>query len=115
MGLPTICSLVVLNDPETGEPAAAMEGSWLTALRTGAASGVATRHLARPDAAEVAIIGTGIQARTQLEAVLCERNIRRVKVYDLDPERARLFIEEMQKSLHKDPLEFTASPPPGKP
>jgi alanine dehydrogenase len=112
-GLPTICSLVVLNDPETGEPAAAMEGSWLTALRTGAASGVATRHLARTDAARVAIIGTGIQARTQLEAVLCERNIRRVDVYDLDPERARLFIEEMQKS-HKDSnLEFTASKSPG--
>lgn len=113
LGLPTICSLVVLNDPETGEPAAAMDGSWLTALRTGAASGVATRHLARTDAEEVAIIGTGIQARTQLEAVLCERNIRRVKVFDLDPKRAQLFIEEMQKNYEQSNLKFTAAPSAG--
>ncbi len=112
-GLPTICSLVVLNDPDTGEPAAAMEGGWLTALRTGAASGVATRHLARKDAATVAIVGTGIQARTQLEAMLCVRDIKRVLVYDIDPERARTYIREMRVSLKDSGLEFRAAISPG--
>lgn len=109
LGLPTICSLVVLNDPQTGKPIAAMEGSWLTALRTGAASGVATRHLARADAASVAIIGTGIQARTQLEAVLCVREIQRIKAYDIDPKRARMFIDDMKDTIKRPGLEITAS------
>ena len=98
-GLPTICSLVVLNDPETGEPAAAMEGSWLTALRTGAASGVATRYLARRDAAVAAIIGTGYQAVTQLEAVLCERDIKEVRVFDIDPVCSQRYREDMEAKL----------------
>lgn len=107
--IPTISSLVVLNDPETGQPAAAMEGGWLTALRTGAASGAATRHLARKDAAIAAIIGAGIQSRTQLESLLCERDIREVRVYDVSPHRTRAYIEDMQEYLGKSGLAFTPS------
>ena len=92
----TISSVVIMNDSVTGEPIAAMEGSYLTALRTGAASGMATKYLAREDADTVSIIGTGIQARTQLEAVCCVREIRKVKIFDIDKSRALKYMNEMK-------------------
>lgn len=82
-GLPVVNAVVVLLDPETGQVAALLEGGALTAIRTGAASGLATELLARPDARRVAIIGAGVQARTQLEAVCCVRQIESVAVYAL--------------------------------
>jgi alanine dehydrogenase len=74
-GLPTIHAVVVVVDAETGRPVAIMDGTYLTALRTGAASGVATDLLARSDARVAAIFGAGAQARTQLEAVCTVRHI----------------------------------------
>ncbi len=79
-GKPTVHALVVLLDDETGEPAALIDGESLTAIRTGAASGLATDLLARPDASSVAIVGAGAQARTQLEAVCTVRDVNRVVV-----------------------------------
>ncbi|WP_027365357.1 ornithine cyclodeaminase family protein [Desulfotruncus alcoholivorax] len=99
-GLPTIHALVVMLDGTTGKPVAAMEGGHLTALRTGAASGVATRYLARADANTVAVIGTGVQARTQLLAVCSVRNVKQVLVYDVNPEMAALYASEMQVQLN---------------
>jgi ornithine cyclodeaminase len=75
--------VVVLLDPQTGQVAALLEGGALTAIRTGAASGLATELLARPNASRVAVIGAGVQARTQLEAVCCVRQIESVAVYAL--------------------------------
>jgi len=98
-GLPLIHALVVVLDAETGAPIAVMDGTTLTALRTGAASGVATDLLARPDAETVAIIGAGVQGRTQLEAVCAVRPIRAVWVYDLSPERAAVYADEMHRML----------------
>jgi len=70
-GLPSIHALVVLLDAETGRPLAAMDGTYLTALRTGAGSGAATRALARPDARVLALFGAGAQAPHQAHAVSC--------------------------------------------
>lgn len=96
-GLPTIHALVVVVDGETGRPLAIMDGTYLTALRTGAASGVATDLLARPDVHTAAIFGAGVQARTQLEAVCTVRDIQRVWVYDPQPEAATAFAAEMSR------------------
>ncbi len=95
-GLPTISALVLMLDPETGAPMALLDGAFLTAWRTGAASGLATDLLARPDTESLALIGAGAQARTQLLAVCAVRPIRRVRVYSRTPERARKLIEEMR-------------------
>jgi ornithine cyclodeaminase/alanine dehydrogenase-like protein (mu-crystallin family) len=86
-GLPTIHALVAWFDAETGRPRAMLDGAEITAMRTGAASGVATRLLAREDAATLAVIGAGAQAAWQVRAVLGARPIRRVLIYARDPER----------------------------
>lgn len=94
-GLPTISGLVTVLDPETGMAMAVMDGGYLTALRTGAASGVASKHLARQDSSSLAIFGAGIQARTQLEAMCIVRDITRVRVFDIDQEKAETLAMEM--------------------
>ncbi len=95
-GLPLIHALVFVIDAATGEPLAAMDGGYLTALRTGAASGVATDLLARRDARVAAIFGAGVQARTQLLAIGTVRNLERVYVFDRTRERTESFLREMR-------------------
>ena len=68
-GLPYISGLLILNDPETGLPRAVMDATWITAMRTGAATAVAVRRLARPDASILGILGCGVQGRTNLESI----------------------------------------------
>jgi ornithine cyclodeaminase len=97
MGLPTIHALVAVVDAETGRPAAVMDGTYLTALRTGAASGAATDLLARTDARVAAIFGAGAQGRTQLEAVCQVRDIEKVWVCDVNGEAAEKYAEEMRE------------------
>jgi len=94
-GLPIINAMVTLVDPETGLPTAIIDGTYLTALRTGAASGAATDLLARVDAATVAVLGTGVQGRTQLQAVSTVRAIERVLVFDTRRGAAEKFRDEM--------------------
>ncbi len=84
-GLPRIQALVTLYDGATGQPLAVMDEGAVTALRTGAASGAATDLLARPEAATAAILGAGVQARTQLEGICAARRIRSARVYDAGP------------------------------
>ncbi len=95
-GLPTVNALVTLLQADTGQPVALLDGTYLTALRTGAASGVATDLLAAPDAETLALFGAGAQARTQLLAVCTVRRIRTVWVYDPTPQRAQALVFEMQ-------------------
>jgi alanine dehydrogenase len=97
-GLPTINAMVTLVDAETGLPTASIDGTYLTALRTGAASGAATDLLARKDAKTVAILGTGVQGRTQLRAVSTVRSIERAVVFDKRQKSAETFAEEMAKA-----------------
>lgn len=98
-GLPLIHALVVVLDAETGAPTAVMDGAYLTALRTGAASGAATDLLARKDAKTAAIFGAGTQARTQLEAVRSVRPIQSAWVYDPNEDRAEEYAAEMRGKL----------------
>ncbi|MBI4013662.1 MAG: ornithine cyclodeaminase family protein [Candidatus Rokubacteria bacterium] len=91
--------VVLLFSAETASLLAVIEADRLGQMRTGAASGVATRHLARPDADRVGCYGTGWQARSQLEAVCAVRKVREVRVYGRDPERRARFAEEMAAGL----------------
>jgi alanine dehydrogenase len=86
---------VGLFDAATGALTALVQADWLGQVRTGAASGVATKHMARPDAAEVGLFGSGKQAATQLLAVCRVRDIERVQVFSPNEERRRRFCEEM--------------------
>jgi alanine dehydrogenase len=86
---------VLLYDLKTGTLAAMIEANLLGQMRTGAASGVATKYMARPEAAFVGCFGTGFQARAQLQAVCAVRRIQEVEVYGRNEERRRRFAEEM--------------------
>ena len=99
-GLPTTIGKVLLQDPETGDVICIMDGGYLTAMRTGAVSGLATKFLAREDPGQVAaIFGAGVQARMQLWAVCEARQISRAMVYDLRPESAAEFAQTMSDQL----------------
>ena len=94
-GLPTIIAIVAVLDGRTGIPLALMDGTYLTALRTGAASGAATDLLAVEDAKVLALFGAGAQGRTQLEAVCTVRAIEEVRVFDPDARASRRLVTEM--------------------
>jgi ornithine cyclodeaminase/alanine dehydrogenase-like protein (mu-crystallin family) len=91
--------VVLLYHGETGALLALIEADHLGRIRTGAASGVATRHMARADAAHVGVIGTGRQARTQLEAVAAVRAIRSARVFGRDVARREAYAREMTDKL----------------
>ena len=98
--LPTTIGKVLLQDPKTGDVVCIMDGGYLTAVRTGAASGVATQHLARDDKGQVAgIFGAGVQARMQLWAVAVARDLGRAYIYDVVAEAADHFTDEMSRKL----------------
>ena len=93
-GLPSVMGVVVYSDPETAFPLAVIDGTTLTRYRTGAAAGVATRHLGRDDASTFGVIGAGAQAYTQVEAVTEVRDIERVVVADVDDEAVDRFVAD---------------------
>jgi alanine dehydrogenase len=93
-GLPTHQGVVVVFDADTGRPALLLDAARLTALRTAAVTAVATRALARPDAAVLAVLGTGVQARSHIDALLRVRPIRTVRVWGRDRARAELLAAE---------------------
>jgi ornithine cyclodeaminase/alanine dehydrogenase-like protein (mu-crystallin family) len=95
---------VLLHSAETGELLAVMNASAITAIRTGAVSGVATRLLAREDAGDLAIIGAGVQGRSHLDAMAAVRSIKRVRVADKLPGIAQKFAEEMS-AKYEFPIE----------
>ncbi len=94
-GLPLIHAAVVVLEPDTGRVVALLEGGTLTAIRTGAASGLATDLLARSDARAVAMLGCGVQARTQLEAVCAVRDVGEVRVYGPTAAHVEEFIADV--------------------
>ena len=106
---PVVSGIVVGLDERTGAPCALLEGSSLTAIRTGAASGLATDLLAHPGAGRVAIIGAGVQARTQLEAISAVRSINSVTVYSRSKARAASFAREMGRALNLTAIEVSDS------
>jgi len=98
--LPTILGKVLLQDPKTGDVTCIMDGAYLTAVRTGAASGVATKYLARKDKGQKAgIFGAGVQGRTQLWAMAVARDLAQAYVYDVSDKAVAEFIKEMSTKL----------------
>ena len=99
--LPTTIGKVLLQDPVTGDVICIMNGGYLTAVRTGAASGVATKYLARTTDGQIAgIFGAGVQAKMQLWAVAVARKLSRAIVYDISGEAADAFAKEMSAKLN---------------
>jgi alanine dehydrogenase len=91
--LPTVLGTMIYSDPRNAYPLAIMDGRGLTMKRTGAAAAVATDHLALPDASSLGIVGAGVQAYTQLEAISVVRDIDTVVIADLDDERVERFVD----------------------
>lgn len=96
LGIPTIHGLVLAVDPRTGRPVAVIDGSALTAIRTAAVCGLATDLLSRPDSKILAVIGSGVQARTQVEAVCCVRDIEQVRICNPNLASAEAAAEELR-------------------
>ncbi len=94
-GLPAIVALAAVINPDTGQPLALINGEALTALRTGAGGGLAADLLARPDARVVAIFGSGVQARAQLEAVREVRQVQEVRIFGRTPSSVEKFAGEI--------------------
>lgn len=109
-GLPYISGLLVLNDAETGFPTCVMDCTWITAKRTGAATAVAAKHLAREDSRVLGILGCGAQGRSNLEAliVVC-KNLEQVKAYDINERNLRQYVKEMA-ALHGISIAAVESP-----
>lgn len=97
-GLPTVTSIYVLSDYESGAPLAVMDGSYLTALRTAAGSAVAARYLARPEASLLGVFGTGVQARFHVETIRRVRQLSRVLVCGTSADKAAAFARWVTES-----------------
>jgi ornithine cyclodeaminase len=95
-GLPTHLATVVLLDPETGALLALVDGRYITEARTAAVSALSVRHLAREDASVLAIIGSGVQARSHLEAISRVRDLSDVRVWSPNRARMEAFVKEMR-------------------
>jgi ornithine cyclodeaminase/alanine dehydrogenase len=95
-GLPYITGLLILNDAETGLPIAVMDCVWITAMRTGAATAVAAKYLARPESSSVGVLGCGVQGRSNVEALNVLFPLERVMAYDLDAKVAQCYAEEIR-------------------
>jgi len=106
--LPTVMATIILIDPRNGTPLAIMNGTWITAMRTGGACGVAAKYLARKDSKVVGLVGAGMQARTQLAALLSlYKGLEEVRVWSLtqpakELERRDAFISEMKEMYRKE-------------
>jgi ornithine cyclodeaminase/alanine dehydrogenase len=94
-GLPYISGLIILNDAETGFPTAVMDCTWVTTHRTGAASALTAKYLARPDSATLSVLACGVQGRTHLLAMAALFPIKRVLAYDIVPEVRDRYVVEM--------------------
>jgi ornithine cyclodeaminase len=101
LGMPRASAIIILTDPNNGFPLAIMDGTIVSAMRTGAATGVAAKYLANEDSSQVGIIGAGVQSRTQLMAIIgvFGKQIEEIRVYDLNEEKTKQFAKEMSEEL----------------
>jgi len=98
--LPYITGVLCLNESDTGIPKAIMDANWITAWRTGAASGVCAKYMADPDSQTVAVIGLGVQGRTNLMAMNeALPGLKKVKIYDVFPEQVKKYLAHMSSKL----------------
>jgi len=103
-GLPYISGLIILNDQDTGLPTAVMDCTWITAKRTGAATAVAAKYLARPDSEVCGVLGCGVQGRSNLEALRLLFPIKRVLAYDINARALADYVEEMGEKFNLEVL-----------
>jgi ornithine cyclodeaminase/alanine dehydrogenase-like protein (mu-crystallin family) len=96
-GLPYITGLLVLNDVETGLPLAVMDCVWITGMRTGAATALSAKYLARPESSVAGILGCGVQGRTNIEALNVLFPLKKVMAYDVHQQNAQRFADEMSQ------------------
>lgn len=104
-GLKTVMAVIILNDAKTGMPLALMDGTYITGLRTGAASAIATRYLARKDAKTLGVVGAGYQAIFQIAAITKVRKIEKISVFDIKDEQ----IEKLANILAKEKIKIKKS------
>ncbi len=107
--LPYISGLLILNDPDNGIPIAVMDATWITAQRTGAATAVAAKYLARKESSTVGILACGVQGRSNLEALSCVFRIQKVKAFDIHREVAEKFANEMAELVQAE-VEIVSDP-----
>ena len=106
-GLPTVMATIILTDPENGQPLAIMGGRNITAMRTGAAGGIAAKYLARKNSQVVGLVGAGVQARTQLLALhSIYKKLKRIRVWDVSTAAKENYVDEMQQRF--DELKFVS-------
>jgi len=110
VGLPRITATVLILDPETGLPKAFMDGSSLTAIRTGASGGLAAELLSRRDSKTVALFGAGVQARTQLSAVMAVREIRGVNLISRTQASAQKLAAEIETWVNPPSVNLVSTP-----
>src|SRR5262245_15819047 len=110
-GLPYITGLLILNDPDTGLPKAVMDASWITAMRTGAATAVAAKRLARAESAVLGILGCGVQGRTNLQALsIVLPGLSEVRAYDLHEGAVAAYVTEMSARMPRLKIVRVPSP-----
>jgi ornithine cyclodeaminase/alanine dehydrogenase len=98
LGLPYLTGLLILNDAQTGLPVGIMDSTWITAMRTAAATAVTAEYLAAPSAATMAMLGCGVQGRTNVEALrIVLPGLRGVRAYDINPDALRRYVEEVSQ------------------
>jgi alanine dehydrogenase len=98
-GLPSHLATIVLHDPDTGELLAIMDGRYITEARTAAVSAASAKHLARPDARVLAVLGTGVQARSHVDALMRVRAFDEIRVWGRQPDRAAALALELKPRL----------------
>jgi ornithine cyclodeaminase/alanine dehydrogenase len=98
LGLPYLTGLLILNDTRSGLPIGIMDSTWITAMRTAAATAVTARYLANPSPSTLAMLGCGVQGRTNVEALrIVFPGLRRVQAYDISPEALHRYAEEVTR------------------
>ena len=108
-GLPATLATIVLMDSRTGQTLAVMDGGYITAMRTGAVTGLATKYLARNDARIAGVMGSGVQARTQLWGMASGADIEKALVFSLDPPEARQAFADDAADMLGIPVELAQS------
>lgn len=96
-GLPYISGLLILNDPETGLPISVMDCVWITAKRTGAATSIAAKHLARHNSSIVGVLGCGVQGRSNIEALCVDFPLKQVMAYDINSEALTKYKTDIEE------------------
>jgi len=109
IGLPSHLATIILHDPETGALLAVIDGRYITEARTAAVSAASAKHLARPDARVLAVLGTGVQARSHIDALARVRRFEELRVWGRDAARVRALIDDLGSEA---PGRVVASPSP---